>query len=572
MARKPTKHEKIPDLEPKDINPPTPFLSPLNRIDSKYIQDSSIRNPSVKEKSRAFFAIVGPEGSTGVDFIDIQEAINAARDAGGGAILLKVGTYYPKHFITLYDNISLIGEDPDKTTIDGTGMGLSANQASIFAGGEEVTNSGAISTTNGSTTIGGAGTSFISTGVKEGDTIYINAHPYSIRSIESETSLTIKEVYRGIAVSADIYAILRPKKNISLENFTLISNRSGTNNGGILFTWCEKVRCERIRVSNFSGLGFTAESSFNFTFTECEASNCLTGFEVHDEASGDRITNGEIINCYSWGNSSRGYMLDGVSIVRLTDSTANGNNVGIKVAGDEIVVSGCHSEFNVLYGIMIDTSIYNRVIGNNCSSNQYGIILTGANQDNTIVGNICELNSNDGINVDNGEGNTITGNQCVANEDYGIALAANATETYLSGNYLSGNTSGKVSDSGTNTVRAVRYVPIVGRTQLYLDNPADTNWSTISVNSETSSDCFAVNLSFVIDASTAGRVAYVRKTDSGDGQNIQNSVAENSVAAIPNIASSMVEVNSTQQFDWSVNNADVSAFFIGILGYWEYIN
>ena len=104
-------------------------------------------------------------------------------------------------------------------------------------------------------------------------------------------------------------------------------------------------------------------------------------------------------------------------------------------------------------GIRIDASIYNRVIGNNCSSNQNGIALTSANQDNTIVGNTCELNTNDGINIGgSSEGNTLTGNQLVANENYGLTIQTGGTDTIATGNYIAGNTVGRVSDSGTNSI------------------------------------------------------------------------------------------------------------------------
>lgn len=562
---------KLPIRSPRSIRPPAPSLNPLNRIDTKYMQNRSVRNPTIISDSRSFAAIVGTRGTSGVDFTDIQEAVDSVRTLGGGSILIKVGTYRPPTFITLYSNIHLVGEDPERTILDFSGSQLATSQSAIFAGGEEVTNTGSISTTSGSSIVSGGSADFVSKGVREGDVIYINAHPYTIKSVEANDSLTIKELYRGISVSSDIYAILRPKKNISLENFTIINNGSGTSIGGVLFTWCEKVRCERVRVRNFSGFGFTAESCFNFTFMECEANNCLTGFEIHDEASGDRVTNGTITNCYSWGNSSRGYNLDGVSIARLINSTANGNNLGIRIRGDEIVVSECHSEFNVLDGIRVDNSIYNRVVGNNCSSNENGIVLFGSNQNNTVVGNICELNTNDGINVNNGEGNTIVGNQCVANSNYGVLLTSNASLTRLSGNELAGNTAGRVSDSSTTTVRDTRFVPVTNAVELVNGDPSGTGWSSVDVTANTSSTTYALSVSVFFAAATINRRVFLRKSGSGLGQSTLTEVGRIQNALFSGAFSHpVVETSTGQSFAWSVDHADVSAVIINLRGYYEF--
>ena len=443
------------------------------------------------------------------DFGDLQEAIEYAKQIGGATIFIKSGTYRPRTFLTLYDNIHLIGQDPETVIIDFSAVLLNSNQAAVFAGGEELTNSGAISVSNNSTVVTGTA-NFANAGVQEDDVVYINAHPYRVNSVSS-SSLILKETYRGISVSADIYAILRPRKNITLQNFTLLSNRGGTNNGGLLFTWCEKLKVDKVKVRSFSGHGFTVESCFNFSFYDCEAHNNNTGFEVHDESAGDRVTNGAFVNCYSWGNSNRGFNLDGVSIVRTISCTANGNNLGIRIKGDEIVVSDCHSEFNVLDGIRIDTSIYNRVIGNNCSSNANGIVLTGANQNNTVVGNICELNASDGVNIGgSSEGNTLTGNQLVANENYGLLIQSGGTDTIATGNYIAGNTVGAISDSGTNSIIRNNGLETIAATNTISD-------ATVTATAEGSAETIA-SLTFTAPIASKYRIRLWVRHENSDIQ------------------------------------------------------
>ena len=76
----------------------------------------SVRNISTYPQIRTYKAIVDPAGYG--DLTDIQTAINYVNGLGGGAILVKSGTYVQTSDITLYSNIQLIGEDDDTTIID----------------------------------------------------------------------------------------------------------------------------------------------------------------------------------------------------------------------------------------------------------------------------------------------------------------------------------------------------------------------------------------------------------------------------------------------------------------------
>ena len=250
-----------------------------------------------------------------------------------------------------------------------------------------------------------------------------------------------------------------PRRNITIENLTISHSNLGTDIGGILFTYCEKVRVTKVKAKNFTGLAFSCEDSFNFKFEECEALNCNTGFDIHNELSTNQVNNGTLFDCLAWGNSSRGINVTGVNMTRIIGCRANGNNLGIRSTTPEIHISGCHSEFNKLDGIRLTgNSSRSTVIGNDCSSNgDVGIsLLTSGDepQENTITGNITALNGLYGIYVDSKNNNIVANNITVSSNTIGLLLTANADNSSITGNTFDslaeGTTTGITINSGAN--------------------------------------------------------------------------------------------------------------------------
>jgi hypothetical protein len=71
---------------------------------------------------RQFMDIAGKQVSVSTeetgDFTDIQEAIDYINGLGGGTVFIKSGTYIPTSDMTLYSNITLLGEDSTNTIIN----------------------------------------------------------------------------------------------------------------------------------------------------------------------------------------------------------------------------------------------------------------------------------------------------------------------------------------------------------------------------------------------------------------------------------------------------------------------
>ena len=534
-------------------------------------------------------------------------------------------------------------------------MVLSSGQAAIFAGGEQISTAGTIIATKDSATIAGTSTAFVTHGVKEDDIIYINFHPYHVKAVASATSLTIKETYRGGTTGATNYAIYRPVRNILLENFTVISDLRG-NNGGILFAWAEEVSINQVKVRSFSGQGITIRGVFNFRVENCETyGNTGTGIEVEEVATTDLLNNGIIKNCLSWSNDNRGINIEGNSMVRVLGCTANGNNLGIRVASAETHISGCNAEFNALDGIRLDDASYCQVVGNNASSNAaYGITLvltsTGSNN-NTVQGNNCDLNPSGGIFVDGdsnsivgntidqnnvedssgilldtgSDNNTVTGNTIIDAEfginvdsslnsignntisinnigsDIGIWIQDDADNNSITGNTVDGNGAGlivfpvginldagatgnkisnnvltglitKLVDAGTGTIIASKFIPLNPPVEVLNTDPTSGSaWTDLDVTAQTTADTYAVEGKMGLNSvTTVGRQGFVRVNGSSEGQGNTTLAVRSQVVSQAAYCSFKVKVDSGQIFEWSVNNADVSALVIEIWGYWEY--
>jgi len=75
---------------------------------------------------------VKPEPTTIIvpdDYPTIQEAINNAND--GDTIDVRAGTYYGVGYVTVNKSVSLVGENPNTTIIDGMGMYVEVNDVTI---------------------------------------------------------------------------------------------------------------------------------------------------------------------------------------------------------------------------------------------------------------------------------------------------------------------------------------------------------------------------------------------------------------------------------------------------------
>ncbi len=400
----------------KDVVPEAERI--YNRVLLRKYLGGEIQNPTMSTTLRpAYRAIVGTKRGSGVDFIDIQKAIDRVDELGGGAILIKAGTYTLTTGITLKSKITLIGEDPETTIIDAnsTNSGISANGTA----GEYST--GTIDITNGSAVVTGSGTTWVGN-VTTADKIVIDGVIYDITSVDSDTQITLSKAYQGVTISSLSYFTASFLTKITLKNFT-IQNALGNMDGQINLNYIFDSLVENVRSNNFIsgtyGRGFHLKRCVNLTVRDCSAFN-NSGINILLDSGQSCV----IDNCKALNSTAR----SGIYL---------NNSLGL---GTKNIIRNCISAHNEQAGIAVYSG-KNLIEGNIIYRNNTQGIYIGR-EENVIIGNIIEQNASYGIWIGtaNSDNDTISGNYVSFNVNNGIYLSSTCDNNTIVGNNVRGTT------------------------------------------------------------------------------------------------------------------------------------
>ena len=158
-------------------------------------------------------------------------------------------------------------------------------------------------------------------------------------------------------------------------------------------------------------------------------------------------------------NSNYGLIVALSSNCIITDNLCENNSISIgfvSSCNNTVFNNTCRNDsYGGGTGIYLDPySSDNTIVGNNCSSNIYGITLDIYCCNNTIANNTCNSNNNYGIFLySSSDNNTLSNNTC-SNNGYGIALASSSYNTLSNNNCSSNINHGIVlySSSNNNTL------------------------------------------------------------------------------------------------------------------------
>lgn len=126
---------------------------------------------------------------------------------------------------------------------------------------------------------------------------------------------------------------------------------------------------------------------------------------------------------------------------------------------------------------------------------------------------------------------------------------------------------------GQNDLRATRFVPLA--TPILLVNgvdPANTNWVEVDVTAFTSARCYAVTGQCSTRGATNNAALYIRAK--GDATAPGFGMIKAGVISTTALAwtSFVTGTDTNQIFEYSASNADITAIYISITGYWEYVD
>jgi len=178
-----------------------------------------------------------------------------------------------------------------------------------------------------------------------------------------------------------------------------------------------------------------------------------------------------------------------------------------------------------------------------------------ANSFKALSGSVIEAASGAEIRMPNNEAFTSRNAADNANLDL---IAANASNQTI---------------IGQNSVRATRFVPKNIRIELLNTDPLNTDWTDLDVSASTSSTTFMViGMARIRDTAGADRTLFVRRNGGIAAQGRLTTVASTGASTADSWSGFQAAVDTSQIFEWSVDDADVDGVSFELTGFWEYVD
>lgn len=359
-------------LQPLDspVTQVRPFVKGYDFDISHEIPIGKINYSNLDINTKPYQAVVSLARTKGA-FQDIQEAINYVNSLGGGRIFLRTGTYTMDKNITLYSNISLIGEDNDTTIIDFNDLvkGMIINGTSgehlrnIHLENFQVTNS--------------HNTSLGAVDILYTDDIYIDAvyfnDNYDVVNVPAADILILQS--RGVYISSCRFTL--SKNSIQMATTSLCSivdsyfTPTSNNNENIAIN----SGCYRINIQNnyfdsidnpaiiSHGTSLGGSTILGNTIIKPGAQSSGSGMEFNDSTEGLIIANNYINHPGTL--MTNGMRLTGCSKVQILGNYikgASGDGILIRDNSDDNIVNGNIIDTCTDWGINISTADCNKNI------------------------------------------------------------------------------------------------------------------------------------------------------------------------------------------------------------------
>ena len=408
--------------------------------------------------------------NSGLNYTTIQEAINAPETLDGHVLRVDDGTYTER--VSINKSVSLIGENPETTVIDGGVEGGAVVMITV----DNVTVSGfAIrSITHYESATPSYGVTIEEVGHCNVSGNWITYNDYGV-----ELDSSPNNIFSGNNITSNDAAmhIVSSKSNV------IIGNSIVTNGIGIWLSDCSYNNLTGNDIAdNVQGIWLSSSSSNTVTENNIAESSKI-GLELSGGSLNNTITNNTFVKdglhiSESYqniidDNSVNGkplVYLNGVAdqmignagqviLVNCSDILVEGLELSNTTIGVELwmtsnsVIAGNSMVSNTIGSVWILDSSNNTVSGNNVTANSIGhCVLLSSSSNNTVTGNNITANGGIGILVSGSSNNNITMNNIRENSGAGIDLGSSSTNNYITENDVISNNDGILVSSNNNSI------------------------------------------------------------------------------------------------------------------------
>ncbi|MBS2548087.1 right-handed parallel beta-helix repeat-containing protein [Catenulispora sp. NL8] len=361
-------------------------------------------------------------GTEGAPFATIQHAITALSSSGGGAVVVRGGTYAQRISLHGVTDITVTAAPGEHPVLDGSKLAVPTGGRSAMvdiADSTSVTVHGLDITGYRTSDITAMPIGIYVHGGDAGVTVSGN-HVHAMGN-DNGTLGSMEMNAHGIAAYGD-----NPKRSIStlniadneVDHLVLGASESVVVNGNV-DGW--RITGNRIHDDNNIGIdaiGYeqTLPPAYRYTDLNRARNGVISGNVVENIKSAG---NPAYWSASGWCNCADGLYVDGGTRIAITGNTAHADDIGIEVAAEN--ARGAADHVNVDHNTVTESRYVGITTGGYCDGQQdCGGVQTGTSSANTFTDNMLRDNNTDHDGSPefliqfHESGNTITGNTICA--------------------------------------------------------------------------------------------------------------------------------------------------------------
>ena len=366
---------------------------------------------------------------TGLNYTNIQEAINAPETLNGHTILAGAGTYYEN--VVVNKGVSLLGESRETTIIDGNGTGTVA-EVTV----DNVTVKDFTIRNSGGWPESGIRLSEVKNCNVSGNNIANNYFGIRI-DYSSNNSIT------GNVVTAN------SERGIWLRSFSTNNSITGNiitaNWYGISLEYSSNnVLRDNVMAGNERNFGVYGHEILSHFINDVDDSNMVDGKPVV------YLVNKQNLTIDPQTHPNIGYL----AIVNSTNITVQHLNMKNNGEGILFAYTNSSSIHNVTAisnynGVRLVSSSNNSIFGNNLTANNGHGVSLRLSSNNSVTRNTI-ANNGYGITLESSLNNSMSRNNITANDGHGVLLSFSSNNSIFHNNFVENQPQAKVYESYGN--------------------------------------------------------------------------------------------------------------------------